>query len=69
MSKERFPKQTLKQKLFYEHYCSDTHNGMEDWFITLIDSANTLIEVRRKELCWMHKLKTYAPYSLNKRDV
>ena len=62
MNKEAVPKQALKQKRFHEHYCSDRRNGIEDWIITLIDSAETLKELRRKELYWMYRLKTYAPY-------
>ena len=69
VSKEAVSKQALKQKHFHEHYCSDKHNGIEDWVITLIDSANTLTELRRKELYLMYKLKTYAPYGLDERDV
>ena len=42
MNKEAVPKQALKQKRFHEHYCSDEHNGIEDWVFTLIDSADTL---------------------------
>ena len=42
MNKEEVPKQTLKQKRFNEHYCSDRHNGIEDQVITLIDSGDTL---------------------------
>ena len=62
MNKEAVPKQALKQKRFHKHYCSDRHNGIEDWVITLIDSVDTLKELRRKEeLYWMYKLKTYAP--------
>ena len=68
-NKDVVPKQALKQKRFHEHYCPDRHNGIEDWVITLIDSANTLKELRRKELYWMYRLKTYAPYGLNERDV
>ena len=49
INKEALPKQALKQERFYEHYCSDRHNGIEDWVITLIDSADTLKELRRKE--------------------
>ena len=60
VNKEAVPKQALKQN-FHKHYCSDRHNGIEDWVITLIDSVNTLKELRRKELYWMYKLKTYAP--------
>ena len=48
MNKETVPKQALKQKRIHEHYCSDRHNDIEDWVITLIDSADTLKELRRK---------------------
>ena len=44
MNKETVPKQTLKQKRFHECYFSDRHNGIDDWVITLIDSADTLKE-------------------------
>ena len=50
MNKEVVPKQALKQKLFHERYCSDRHNGIEDWFITLTDSTDTLKELKKKEL-------------------
>ena len=49
-TKEVVPKQALKQKLFHEHYCSDRHNGIQDWFITLTDSTDTLKELKKKEL-------------------
>ena len=69
VNKEAVPKQALEQKFFHEHYCSDRHNGIEYWVITLIDSAEALKELRKKELYWMYQLKTYAPYGLNERDV
>ena len=69
VNKEAIPKQALKQKRFLKHYCSDIYNGIQDWAITLIDSADTLKELTRKELHWMYKLKTYAPYRLNERNV
>ena len=69
VNKEAIRKQALKQKPFHEHYSSDIHNCIQDWVITLIDSANTLKELRKKELYWMHKLETYPPYGLNERDV
>ena len=64
MNKETVPKQAQKQKRFHDHYRSDRHNDIEDWVITLTDSADTLKKLRRKELNWMYKLKTYAPYGL-----
>ena len=69
MNKEVVPKQVLKQKRFHEHYCSDRHNGINDWVITMIDSADTLKELRRKELNWMYRLKTYAPCGFKEKDV
>ena len=42
MNKEAVQKQALKQKRCHEYYCSDRHNGIEDWVITLIDSGDTL---------------------------
>ena len=67
--KKEVPKQALKQKRFHDHYCTESHTGIEDWVITLIDRADTLKELRKKELYWMYKLKTYAPYGLNEREV
>ena len=61
MNKEAVPTLALKQKCFHEHYCSDRHDDVEDRINTLIDNADTLKELRRKELYWMHRLKTYAP--------
>ena len=69
VNKQASPKQALKQKCFHEHYCSDRHNCIEDWVITLIDNADTLKDLRRKELYWMYKRKTCAPYGLNEKDV
>ena len=51
VNKEIAPEQSLKQKGFDGHCCSDRHNRTEDWVITLINSADTLNELRRKELC------------------
>ena len=56
MNKETVRKEALKQKRF--HYCSDRHNGVEAWVVTLINSANTLKKLRSKELYWMYKLKS-----------
>ena len=69
MNKEEVPKQALKQKRFHKHYYSNRHNGIENWVITFIDSADTWKELQRKELHWMHRLKTYALNGLNERDV
>ena len=65
--KEGISKQALKQKRFQEHYCSDRHNCMKDWVITLIDSVDILKRLRTRELHWIYILKTYVPYYLKVR--
>ena len=50
MNKKPVPKQALKQKRSLENYWSDRHNGIEDWVITLINIADTLKELKTKEL-------------------
>ena len=61
--------QVRNQKHFHEHYLQNDHNGISDWKTTIIDHAETVTSLRQTELYWYHKLKTYAPYDLNKRDV
>ena len=45
------------------------HIWVFDWEIKIIDHAETVKSLRQKELYWYHKLKTYAPFGLNDRDV
>ena len=61
--------QARNQKRFHEYYLQNDHNGICDWEITIIDHAETVKSLRQKELYWYHKLKTYAPFGLNERDV
>ena len=35
-------KSELKQKLFDEHYCSEGHQGIENWSVTLVDQVEDL---------------------------
>ena len=61
--------QACNQKRFHEHYLQYDHNKICDWEITITDHAETVKSLRQKELCWYHKLITYAPFGLNERDV
>ena len=51
-------KSELKQKLFREHYCSESHQGIENWSVTLIDQVEDLDLLRKKELYWINRLNT-----------
>ena len=42
---------------------------MEDWQFTLVDSANDVKALRKKESFWQYKLKSFTPNGLNEDDV
>ena len=69
MSKKETPKSALTHKYFHEHCFTEGHTSIEDWVITLINRADTLKRLRKKELYWMYKLKTYASYGLSGMEV
>ena len=62
-------KSELKQKLFQEHYCSEGHQRIEDWSVTLRDQVGDLQSLRKKELSWINRLNTWATNGLNVREV
>ena len=45
----------VPQESFHAHFNSIGPNGKEDWEITLIDQAETLTSVLRKECFWQYK--------------
>ena len=70
LSKDVRQHEACNQKRFHKHYLQNDHNGICDWEITIIDHAEIIDKaLRQKELYWYHKLKTYAPFGLNERDV
>ena len=52
------------QKLFQGHYIQDE----DDWQFTLIDQCTTKAELRKREVYWQHRLKTFFPNGLNERE-
>ena len=58
-----------KSELFHEHYCSEGHQGIENWSVTLIDQVEDLDSLRKKKLYWINRLNTWAPNDLNVREV
>jgi len=59
----------VPQATFHAHFAQDGHRGMEDWEFTLIDQAENLPTVRRRETFWQHKLNSFSPLGLNERNV
>ena len=62
-------KSKLKQKLFHEQYCSQVHQEIENWSVTLTDQVEDLDLLRKKDLYWIKRLNTYAPNGLDVREV
>ena len=57
------------QESFHSHFTDECHCGENDWSVTLIDQAENLDDVRRKESFWQHELDTFEPRGLNEREV
>ena len=55
--------------MFHVLYCSEGHQGIENWSITLIDQDEALDSLSKTELYWKNKLNSWAPNSLNVREV
>ena len=51
-------KTEFKQEFFHEFYCSESHQGIESWSVTLIDQVEDLESLRKKELYWINSLNT-----------
>ena len=65
-----YPKKcNVYQEQFYLHFNSEGHNRMEDWKITISDKAENVLELRRRESYWQHRLDTFIPNGLNERFV
>ena len=62
-------KSELKQKLFHEHYCSEGHQRIKNWSVTLIDQVEDLDSPKKKKRYWINRLKTWSPSGLNVREV
>ena len=55
--------------MFDKHYCSEGHQGIENWSVTLIDQVEGLDSLRKKELYWINRSNTWAPNGVNVREV
>ena len=60
---------TVPQQELHNHFDLPGHNGFLDFEYTLIDQADSLENVRKKERFWQYKLDTFLPQGLNDREV
>ena len=61
-------KSEFKQKLFHEHYCTEAHQGIQNWSVTLTDQVEDLDSLRKTELSGINSLNTWAPNDLHIRE-
>ena len=65
-----YPKKcNFYQKQFHRQFKSEGHNEVEDWKITIIDRAENVSELRRRESYWQHRLDKFISNWLNERFV
>ena len=62
-------KKWIKTNIVHKHYCSEGHQGIENWSVTLIDQVEGLDSLRKKELYWINGSSTLAPNGVNVREV
>ena len=56
---------SVPQESFHAHGKEQSHNGMDDWQLILIDEAENVEQLRRREAFRQYKLCT----GLNERNV
>ena len=57
----------IPQANFFSHFFEAGHNGKFDVTIKIIDGAENVFSLRRKELFWQYRLGTFLPRGLNER--
>ena len=57
----------VPQASFFSHFFDEQHGGNFSVIIRIIDGADNVYSLRRKELFWQYKLGTFSPAGLNER--
>ena len=57
----------IPQANFFSHFFESHHRGKFDATIKIIDGAENVFSLRRKELFWQYRLGTSLPRGLNER--
>ena len=55
----------VSQQRFHEHYRQHSHNGIDDWQLTLIEECETHEQLKEREIFWQHRVKAFYPYGLH----
>ena len=56
MSKVYPKKGNVYQEQYHRYFNSEGHNRMADWKITIIDRTQNVLELRRRESYWQHRV-------------
>ena len=65
VSKVYSKKCNVYEEQFHRHFNSEGHYGIKDWKIIIIDRAENVLELRRRESYWQHSLDTFILDGLN----
>ena len=57
----------VSQASCFSHFFENGHNGTFRVGIKIIDGADDVFSLRRKELFWQYRLQNFSPKSLNER--
>ena len=57
----------IPQANFFSHFFETNHRGKFDVTIKIIDGAENVFSLRRKEVFWQYRLGTFLPRGLNER--
>ena len=59
----------VPQAELHAHFAQEGHNGLADFSFKLIDTANTAVDLRKRDMFWAFKMSTFVPNGLNTRDI
>ena len=60
---------TPKQNYFHQHFLSEDHHKLLEYCETMLIDKTDSSDPARRDLFWMHELKTFAPLGLSICDI
>ena len=58
----------LKNEKHRNYFTDIIYRIKDDWQFTLIDQCTTKSELRKRDVYWQHRLKTFFPNGLNEHE-